>query len=89
MKEISTAMATAAWVDLLIDKELWRLKNRPRDRRVLFLATLVVGAFAGAGIYRHFGPQWSILVSGVGKLVVTFMFLFNGREEKETAEGKV
>ena len=83
MSEISTAAATAAWVDLLIDPHMCGLKNRPRDRRALFLIALVAGSFVGAGFYRlSGGSRWSILISGVGKLLVTLMFLFNRIDRK-------
>src|SRR5688572_30583940 len=55
MPEISTAMATAAWVDLMIDKQLFTIKNRPRTRRVAFLLSLALGALLGAVIYRSAG----------------------------------
>ncbi|KAF2234711.1 hypothetical protein EV356DRAFT_501269 [Viridothelium virens] len=81
--EISTAMATAAWVDLIIDPQLFgRGENRPRNRRLWFLGTLLAGGFAGAGVYRYLGSSWSILISGIGKLIVTIMFLFNESEDK-------
>ncbi|KIX96921.1 uncharacterized protein Z520_07035 [Fonsecaea multimorphosa CBS 102226] len=79
--EISTAMATAAWVDLLIDPRLFAAKNRPRNRRVSFLAALVAGAFFGAGIYKGIGPATSVLFSAIGKLIVTLMFLLNKAEK--------
>jgi len=79
--EISTAMATAAWVDLLVDPNLLAAKNRPRNRRVSFLAAIVAGAFFGAGIYRSLGSATAVLFSGVGKLIVTLMFLFNKAEK--------
>ncbi|PWY93224.1 hypothetical protein BO94DRAFT_423363, partial [Aspergillus sclerotioniger CBS 115572] len=41
--EISTAMATAAWVDLLVDGRIWNRENRARNRRVGFLGCLVAG----------------------------------------------
>ena len=81
MTEISTAMATAAWVDLLIDKNLLVVHNRPRTRRASFLAALVAGGFFGAYIYRELGSEFAILFSAVGKLVVTIMFLFNRTEK--------
>ncbi|KAI1611566.1 hypothetical protein EDD36DRAFT_292403 [Exophiala viscosa] len=83
MTEISTAMATAAWVDLLIDKNLLAVHNRPRTRRASFLAALVAGGFFGAYIYREVGSAFAILISAVGKLVVTFLFLFNGMEKSQ------
>lgn len=86
MTEISTAMATAAWVDLMIDKRLFVIKNRPRTRRVAFLLALVVGSLVGALIYREVGSATAIAVSGAGKLVVTVMYLFTNAElEKENA----
>ncbi|KAI5861717.1 hypothetical protein GGS23DRAFT_128288 [Durotheca rogersii] len=81
MTEISTAMATAAWMDLMIDPALFRLHNRPRTRRVVFLATLVLGSLAGAGIYRAAGSAVAIFVSAAGKVVVTGMYLFNGADK--------
>ncbi|KIW90466.1 uncharacterized protein Z519_09112 [Cladophialophora bantiana CBS 173.52] len=87
--EISTAMATAAWVDLLIDPHLFAAKNRPRNRRVSFLAALVAGAFFGAGIYRGIGPATSVLFSAIGKLIVTLMFLFNKAEKAQESRSIV
>lgn len=83
--EISTAMATAAWVDLLIDPHLLavREKNRPRNRRLFFLVTLVVGCLVGAGIYKAAGSAVALFVSAGGKAVVTAMYLFNGAEKEK------
>ena len=40
MTEISIAMATAAWVDIVIDPKLFVKENCARNRRVSFLAAL-------------------------------------------------
>ncbi|KAI2471262.1 hypothetical protein F4781DRAFT_429610 [Annulohypoxylon bovei var. microspora] len=88
MTEISTAMATAAWVDLVIDPELLKLKNRPRTRRAMFLTTLIAGSLAGAGIYRTAGSWVAILVSAAGKMLVTCMYLFNGAEKARKTTGE-
>lgn len=77
MTEISTAMATAAWVDLLIDPHLFALENRPRNRRAAFLTLLFAGSLAGAAIYRSAGSAVAVGVSAAGKLLVTGMYLFN------------
>ncbi|EMR68308.1 putative duf1275 domain protein [Eutypa lata UCREL1] len=37
--EISTAMATAAWVDLVVDPRMFAWNNRPRNRRCLHTVT--------------------------------------------------
>lgn len=83
MTEISTAMATAAWVDLMIDQKLFVIKNRPRTRRVAFLAALIVGSMIGALIYREVGSATAIAVSGGGKLVVTLMYFFANAEKAQ------
>lgn len=81
MTEISTAMATAAWVDLMIDPELFALKNRSRNRRIGFLAALVLGTLTGAFIFRRVGSPAALVVSGAGKLLVTVMYLFSGADK--------
>lgn len=87
MTEISTAMATAAWVDLVIDPALFKLKNRPRTRRAMFLTTLIAGSLAGAGIYRTAGSWVAILVSAAGKMLVTCMYMFNSAEKPKKTTG--
>lgn len=93
-------MATAAWVDLLIDPHLLTVSrgsgpekkkkatNRPRNRRLAFLATLVAGSLVGAGIYRATaaGSAAAVFVSAGGKALVTVMYLFNGAEEEHEGE---
>ena len=93
--EISTAMATAAWVDLVIDPRLLapRAENRPRNRRLGFLTALAAGSLAGAAIARSTpaaaattgpspGSSVALLVSAVGKLLVAVMYLFNGADRQ-------
>lgn len=75
--EITTAMVTSAYVDLFIDPLLMEMRNRPRNRRLLFLVSLVCGAFTGAFVSRTTSSAFALLISGVVKLVVTVAFLFN------------
>lgn len=81
--EISTAMATAAWVDLMIDRKLFVVDNHPRTRRVAFLIALVVGGLLGALIYRTSGPATALAVSGGGKGLATLLYAFSGAEKKK------
>ncbi|KAK1250766.1 hypothetical protein MKX07_005321 [Trichoderma sp. CBMAI-0711] len=81
--EISTAMATAAWVDLMIDQKLFVLDNRPRTRRVAFLLALVVGGLVGALIYRTAGSGAALAVSGAGKGLAGLLYIFSGAEKKK------
>ncbi|KAJ4249096.1 hypothetical protein NW762_012430 [Fusarium torreyae] len=85
IQEITTAMATAAWVDFVIDPNLLGLKNRPRDRRAAFLVALVAGSFAGAFMRSGIGSSNALIVSAAGKMLVTTTFLLN-REETPVGE---
>lgn len=90
MTEISTAMATAAWVDLLIDQRLLSPRdNRPRNRRVAFLVALILGSLCGAFIHREVGPAVAILVSAAGKILVCFMYLFASAEKEQVNQSVV
>ncbi len=87
--EISTAMATAAWVDLMIDQKMFVLNNRPRNRRVAFLLSLVAGSFVGAAIYKEAGSATAIAVSGAGKFLATVLYIFSNSEKKRKDESSV
>ncbi|KAK3395959.1 hypothetical protein B0T20DRAFT_487585 [Sordaria brevicollis] len=91
MTEITTAMATAAWLDLVIDKNMFRSpkKNRGRNRRVAFLVALALGSLVGAYIYRWVGSAVAVVVSGGGKAVVGGMFLFSRGEKRRRVGGDV
>ncbi|KAI0200353.1 hypothetical protein F4808DRAFT_429528 [Astrocystis sublimbata] len=86
MTEISTAMATAAWVDLIIDPKLFHASNRPRTRRIMFLVGLAGGSLLGAGVYRTVGSAVAIFISAAGKLIVAMMYLFNGADKPRKAD---
>lgn len=86
MTEISTAMATAAWVDLVADPNIMERKNRSRNRRAFFLVALVAGGFTGAGLYLKAGSAVALLISAIIKAVVTCMFLFNTPDRSDNVE---
>lgn len=85
--EITTAMATAAFVDVVVDPDLGKLKNRLRNRRVMFLIMLSAGCFVGAFARRDVSSTFPVLLCGIGKALVSVAFLFNRpiveEEEKE------
>jgi uncharacterized membrane protein YoaK (UPF0700 family) len=86
MTEISTANATSTYVDILIDSDLFRLQNRKRNRRVLFLASLTAGSFAGGAAYQTIGSGRTLFCSAIGKVVVTILLLLNpGTNDDEDA----
>ena len=86
ISEITTAMATAAWIDLVIDPNLLAKQNRPRNRRAGFLAALIAGSFAGAFMHSSIGASNALVVSGIGKAIVTVSLLFN-KEQEEVVVG--
>ncbi|PYH81877.1 hypothetical protein BO82DRAFT_247513, partial [Aspergillus uvarum CBS 121591] len=80
--DITTAMATAAYVDVVIDPDLLRWGNRKRNRRVLFLGLLTAGCFVGAAVEKVAGSRVTLLVCAGCKAFVTLVFLFTpGVEE--------
>lgn len=81
--DITTAMATAAYIDIFIDRKLFAKlsENRGRNRPVLFLLMLAVGSFIGAGVGAKTNFGVAVLVSAAIKTLVAFLFLFNGEQD--------
>jgi uncharacterized membrane protein YoaK (UPF0700 family) len=86
--EITTAMATAAYVDLMVDPNLWAKDNRSRNRRAAFLVMLAGGSFAGAYGHRAVNSPFALLISAIIKIVVTVMLGFNKEMEQGSDEKK-
>lgn len=90
--DVTTAMATAAYVDIFIDprltSRLW--ENRGRNRRIAFLVSLVAGSFLGAIVAKEAGSPVAVVVSGALKIVVAFSFFLNdadhSRDETRCAD---
>ena len=74
------ALATAAYVDLLIDPKLGNAKNHERDRRAIFIAVLVFGSFTGAFASAYVNSAFALLMSAILKMVVSALFYFNRPE---------
>ncbi|CAO2657786.1 Nn.00g039120.m01.CDS01 [Neocucurbitaria sp. VM-36] len=83
--DITTAMATAAYIDIFIDPRLFAKlsENRGRNRRILFLLMLVVGSFIGAGVGARTDFSVAVLISAIVKTCVTLLFVCS----KERREG--
>ncbi len=75
--EIPTSMATAAFVDVLVDPLLFHRHNIPRNRRVGFLILFFLGALVGAFMYRFIGLYVGFLVAACTKFAVGSTFFFN------------
>jgi uncharacterized membrane protein YoaK (UPF0700 family) len=85
--EITTAMATAAYVDVVVDKNmLGRFTgNVARNRRVGFLIALVLGSFVGAAVEKWAFNGIALVVSGGVKAIVTVLIVLV--QERANAEG--
>lgn len=81
--EITTAMATSAYADAVVDPRLLAFQNRRRDRRVMFVMMLTAGCFAGAFAQRCVNSMFTIILCGVGKTIVTLAFFFNRPMKRE------
>lgn len=77
LQEINTTMITGALVQLATDRKLFNLKNAARDRKVLFFAALLAGAFAGAALNGRWSGAGTIGVAAAIKGLVCVSFLFN------------
>jgi uncharacterized membrane protein YoaK (UPF0700 family) len=75
--EITTAMATAAYVDWLIDPRLFAKHNRGRNRRIAFLLMLAAGTFAGAYANKGISSAFALMLSAILKTVITISLFFN------------
>ena len=84
--EISTAMASSAYVDVLVDPKLWDRHNRSRNRRIAFLIMLTAGGFAGAYSYKYTNSAFALLLSAIIKVAVTVALGFNKRMTEEELE---
>lgn len=81
--DITTAMATAAFIDIAIDPGLSKPRNRQRNRRSIFLVMLMSGCMVGAFATRYLNSAFAIILCGIGKTIVTLAFLFNTPIRKE------
>lgn len=89
VNEIPTGMATAAWVDTMVDPYLLSLHNRKRNRRVTFILALFVGGLIGVSAMKGVSSAFAIVISGILKAIVTISLFFNTavRKENEKNEG--
>ena len=83
--EISTATASSAYVDLLVDPNLYAKHNRSRNRRVAFLVILASGCIVGGILHKHISSPLTLIISGAIKLIVTIAFAFNKSEDGSLA----
>lgn len=86
--EITTAMVTSAYIDLIIDPHLTTLGNRPRTRRFFFICMLLIGSFIGAIADRYYSNALALLLSAICKLVITVSFITNVEASRDDAHNE-
>lgn len=77
MPEVPTAMVTSAYIDFLTDPEILGRHNRSRNRRFIFVLSLLIGSFIGAIAYAYVAPSLSLLLASTCKTFVSISFVFN------------
>lgn len=73
--EIPTVVVTSAMVDLFGDKNLFKLHNRPRNRRAGFIFALFLGGFIGGWIYNKVNAPLTIAIAAVIKFLCALAVL--------------
>lgn len=86
--EVTTAMVTSAYIDVMVDPDIFHIRNRARNRRIFFVLSLLAGGFIGAAAYRYVGPAFGLLLSGICKAAVCLSFLFNRAIPKMDQHGE-
>lgn len=80
--EIPTAMVTSAYVDFIVDPGIFKMHNRSRNRRLLFVGSLLLGSFIGATTYKFVSPAVALYLSAASKALVCIALLFNPEESR-------
>jgi hypothetical protein len=71
-----TQVATGAMADFFSDPNLFRLDNKPRNERLIFIATFFAGGVVGGLCYRYYMPSLCLLLTAIFKLAATLSLLF-------------
>ncbi|KAK4540390.1 hypothetical protein LTR36_009247 [Oleoguttula mirabilis] len=77
LPELNTTMITGTLVQLSNDPKLFHVKNAPRNRRLIFYASLLSGCFIGVAAVRYRDATLGLLLAAVIKAVASVSFLFN------------
>lgn len=84
--EITTAMATAAWVDMAKDEKVWHHRNNSRKLRVAFFVALFAGCALGGLSVRSIGHCATLVISATLKTLAHLLMLFAPAEGEDDDE---
>lgn len=87
--QIPTVVITSAMIDVFGDKNLFKLDNRPRNRRVAFILAIFFGAFIGGWIDHKVNGALVIGIAAAIKLLSAGLILFfNSAESQKRAKAE-
>lgn len=72
--EITTAMVTSAYIDVMVDDKLFKRWSRRTKRRVIFVLSLMAGSFLGVAVIKYASTALSILLSAIIRLMSIALF---------------
>lgn len=73
--QIPTVVITSAMIDLFGDKSIFKLHNRPRNRRAVFILAIFFGAFIGGWIDHKVNGALVIGIAAAIKLLSAALVL--------------
>lgn len=76
-------MVTSAYIDFIIDPDIFKIHNRSRNRRLFFVGSLVLGSFTEAIGYKLVSPAPTLYLLAAGKALVCIVLLFNPEGSRE------
>lgn len=83
--QIPTVVITSAMIDLFGDKNLFKVHNRPRNRRAAFIFVISFGAFIGGWIDHKVNGALVIGIAAVIKFISAGLVLFYDKAEPKKA----
>lgn len=88
--EIPTVVITSAMVDLFGDKNLFKVHNRPRNRRAAFILAIFMGGFIGGWTYSRVNAPLTVAIAAIIKLLcVPIVLLFKSAAQEKLESEKL
>lgn len=79
MPELNTTMITGALIQLCTDRDIFKLHNPKRDRRLAFFISMLLGAYVGSAALNNYSPSMVlVLVAALKGFLVATFFLNRG-----------
>ncbi|CAF1424749.1 unnamed protein product [Adineta ricciae] len=83
--EITTAVLTSTYIELLIDPKLFQWKNKARNRRLAYIIVFIVGIISGSYMHAKLGTANTLTLAACVKAIVTISFFFNSKAHAKSS----